>query len=208
MTDCTYLYLVRHGATAANERRPYVLQGQGTDGPLSHAGRDQARRAAAALAGEPIRAVFASPLQRSRETAAIIAEPHGLPVGVLREIIEVDVGRWEAMTWDAVMEQYPDAYRRFMSDPGVFPYFGGESYGDVARRVIPALEGLLRRQSGCIVAVGHNVVNRVFLAHVLGIELRRARTLRQTNCGINVVRRKNDEIELITLNSVFHLDRE
>lgn len=202
------MYLLRHGATEANERRPYVLQGQGTDGPLSDAGRDQARRAAKALARERIGAVFASPLKRSVETAAIIAEPHGLTVTVVPEIIEVDVGQWEAMTWEAVMERYPDDYRRFMHDPGIFPYSGGESYGDVARRVIPAFERLLREHPGRIVAVGHNVVNRVFLAHLMGIELRRARTLRQTNCGINVVRCEDDEIELITLNSVLHLDRE
>lgn len=208
MSERTYLYLLRHGATDANQRRPYVLQGQGTDGPLSQAGRTQARRAAEALAHLPIHTVFASPLKRSRETAAIVAEPHGAQVRVVPEITEVDVGEWEAMSWNAVMERYPEQYRRFMSDPAVFPYAGGESYADVARRVVPALEAILREHDGHVAVVGHNVVNRVFLAHLLGVELRRARTLRQSNCGINVIRRKGDEIELITLNGVLHLESE
>jgi broad specificity phosphatase PhoE len=202
----TTLYLVRHGATLQNESRPVVLQGNGIDGPLSETGRRQAEGVAGILSRMPLTHVYSSPLRRARQTAEAIAEPHRLPVLIVEEIHEVDVGQWEGVSWSRIMEEQPEAYARFIANPETVPYLGGESYGDVLRRARPAMLALLSRHEGeSIAVVAHNVVNRVLLADLLGLPLRQAKDIRQANCCVNVIRRKNDTVELITMNAQLDL---
>jgi len=201
----TYLYLIRHGATDANLQRPHVLQGKGIDLPLNETGRRQAAALAGMFAGFTVHHVYCSPLLRSVETARAINAAHRHPVSELPELVEADVGDWEGKDWGTIMRDHPETYRAFMDDPGRNPYLGGESYGDVQRRVKPKLEELLERHAGeTIVVVAHNVVNRVYLADLLGLDLRFAKGIQQTNTGVNFIRRR--ETKLMTLNAHFHLD--
>ena len=166
------LYLVRHGATDANLQRPYVLQGRGIDLSLNAVGRQQAEQAAGLLAQQSIAAVYASPMRRAVETAQAIAARCGVEVTLRDELVECDVGRWEGLNWDGIREQFPEAYENFQRDPSRFPYLGGETYSDVARRSVPVLEQLLEHHHGEeFVVVAHNVVNRVSVATFLGLEL-------------------------------------
>lgn len=205
-SDTTYMYLIRHGSTAANEQRPYVLQGQAADNELSATGRDQARHASGFLSDFTVDLVYASPLKRAVETAQIIAEPHGLDVHRVQDIIEVNVGVWENLDWDTIMQGHAEDYRRFMENPKDNAYSGGESYGDVYRRVQPAFERLLKQHVGrAIVVVAHNVVNRVYLAGLLGLDLAKAKDIQQSNCSVNVIRHREGKTRLLTMNARFHL---
>jgi len=203
----TLLYLVRHGATPANEQRPYVLQGRGIDTSLSATGRRQAEAVAGFLADRPLDAVFSSPMKRARETAKAIATPHGISTDVLQDISECDVGRWEGRDWDSIMQDDAEAYHRFMQDPSTHGYPEGESYTDVLDRVAGPLDQLLASHRGQSVAlVAHNIVNRVYVARLMGWPLAKAREIRQDNTGINVIRGREDEITLMSFNVRFHLD--
>ncbi len=202
----TWLFLARHGATEANERVPNILQGNAIDLPLSRDGERQARDVAAFLHRFPIRQVYSSGMLRARQTAAIIGRELSIAPSVVPELHECDVGVWEGLDWQTIRERYPDEHRRFVDNPAENPYLGGESYGDVLRRVEPALTRLLEAHAGeCIAIVAHNVVNRVYLANLAGIELRRAPKIAQANGGVNLVRRKAGQTELVTLNALFHL---
>lgn len=203
----THLFLVRHGATSANERQPYVLQGKGVDLPLSENGQRQAAAVGRLLAEFRIHQVFASPLVRARQTAAAIASPHGLSVNTIDELHECDVGEWEGLDWNTIHQRDPEAARKFLDRPGDFPYLGGESYRDTLDRVRPAICGLLERCVGQnIVIVAHNVVNRVFLAHLLGTDLNHAKGIPQSNGAVNFLRYHSAQTVVTSLNSVLHLD--
>lgn len=207
--DTTRLLLIRHGATPSNEQRPYVLQGNGINHSLSELGRRQAAAVSHFLRAYSIDRVICSPLLRARETAEVIAEPHGLAVETFDTLVEVCVGRWEGMAWETIMAEFPDDYAKFMSDPSLYCYLGGESYADVYRRAKPVFDDVLASSVGkTVVMVAHNVVNRVLLAELLGLELSRAKEIRQTNTGINIIRHRRGETELLTLNGVFHLNDE
>jgi broad specificity phosphatase PhoE len=205
--DQSTLYLVRHGATDANLRRPYVLQGRGIDLPLNPTGKQQAERVAALLARKPISAVYASPMRRALETARAIAVRCRAEVVVRDELIECNVGRWEGLSWDGIREQFPQDYENFQRDPSQFPYLGGETYSDVARRAVPVLEQLLEiHRDQQFVVVAHNIVNRVSAATFLNLDLARAKDIQQANGGVNVIRRESGRTQLVTLNSEFHLE--
>ena len=205
--DHSTLYLVRHGATDANLQKPYVLQGRGIDLALNPTGVQQAERVAGLLAHKSVRAVYASPMRRALETARAIATRCNLDVIVRDELVECDVGRWEGLSWEGIRERFPQECEDFQRDPSRFPYLGGESYSDVARRVVPVLEQLLERHQGeRFVVVAHNIVNRVSVATFLGFDLSRAKEIQQANGGVNVIRRENGRTQLVSLNSEFHLE--
>ena len=205
-SETTTLYLIRHGATSANEQVPYILQGSSVDLPLSPTGRKQAEDVGQLLRDRRIDAVYASRLQRARETAEHVALPRGIAVETLAGIEECDVGQWEKLDWAAIREKFPDAYQRFQDSPYDTPYLGGESYRDVFDRAWPALRTVLERhRSETIVVVSHNVVCRVVLAELLGLEPHRAKDLRQVNGGVNVIQYRDGQASLLAMNSLFHL---
>ncbi len=211
MTDSkpTFLYLIRHGATDANLRRPYILQGRGLDLPLNDIGRSQAERLRRLFQTAKISSIYASPMRRAAETARAVADAHKMPVSTVEALIECDVGRWEGLDWETIRREFPREYEDFQRDPGQCPYYGGESYHDVSLRAIPAVEELLAKHAGeTVIAVTHNVVNRVCAARFLGLDVSLAKSIHQVNGGVNVIRRQNERTELIVLNSFFHLEDE
>ena len=203
----TYLILVRHGATEANEQRPYILQGDGIDMNLSETGRQQAKAVGEFLAKYPLDAIHASTMKRAIETAESIAGHHNLPVETHPELKEADVGTWEGLDWGTIMERDPEEHARFFENPAENPYLGGESYNDVHARASSKLDELIDRYRGkAIAVVAHNVVNRALLAPILGVDMRYAKEIAQANTGINILKNDGERTKVVTLNSFFHLE--
>src|SRR5205085_2418961 len=138
--------------------------------------------------------------------AALVAAPHGLSPVPLDDLTECDVGRWEGLDWQAIRYLDAEAYQRFMANPAEHGYPDGESFADVYRRVAACLEPLLRQHAGqSILVVGHHVVNRTYLAGLLGLTPDQARQVKLDNCGISVVVQEEDRTTVTTLNAAFHL---
>lgn len=202
----TTVYLIRHGATASNEQVPPILQGSGVDSKLSDLGQRQAEATGKLLADIRLDVVFSSPMVRAVSTAEAISKPHGLHVSTIEDLHEIDVGQWEGLDWGTISERTPDEYRRFMEDSGTHGYLGGESYQDVLDRVLPRFEQLVAENEGQHIAVvAHKAVNRSLLAHLLGLEMSRAKDLPQDNCCVNVITARGSELKLKTMNSALHL---
>jgi broad specificity phosphatase PhoE len=119
----TTILLARHGESDWNRDRRW--QGH-ADRPLTDLGREQARALADRLAATELDAVYSSDLERARETAAIVAEPHQLPVKELSDLREVDVGSWSGLTRAEAEERYPNAFRRWTE--GEEGWDDGETY--------------------------------------------------------------------------------
>jgi len=148
----TELYLVRHGETDWNAARR--IQGR-TDIPLNDTGREQARQAGELLARRRWDAVYASPLSRARETAAIIGERVGITeVGTRDALMERDYGAAEGLDFDELAARYPE---------GVHAE-GQESREDVGRRVGTALVELADSHPGeSLIVVSHGGAIRAVL---------------------------------------------
>jgi broad specificity phosphatase PhoE len=202
----TTLYLVRHAATAANLAVPPRLQGRRTDPPLAPLGVRQAEATRDLLADRAIQVCYSSPLRRAVETATVIAAPHGLTPIPIADLTECDVGDWEGLDWDTIQNRDPELHRRYMADQGAIPYSGGESFADVHARAAPALDRLIADHAGqTVLVVSHHVVNRTYLAGLLGLPIRQARQVMLDNCGVSVVRSEAGQTAVTTLNAVFHL---
>ncbi len=206
LDEKTILYLIRHGATEANLARPALIQGRRHNAPLARQGVRQAEATRDFLALRHVDHCYCSPLLRAVQTAAIIAAPHGLSPLPVEELTECDVGSWEGLDWETIRYLDAEGHRRFHADPASFGYPGGESFGDVSARVTPALEKLLVRHAGqAVLVVAHHVVNRTFLAGLLGLGPGQARQVSLDNCGISVVVRESGRTRVTTLNAAFHL---
>ncbi len=177
----TSILLVRHGTTAWNEEDR--LQGR-IDNPLGDRGRDQAARLAARLLREPPGAAFVSPLRRARETAEILLAGRDLPLTVVPEFAEIDLGEWEGQLYPEMIAAQPDLHRRWLEDPAVaLP--GGESFQSVYDRVGPGLARVLAGPTTRILVVGHAAVNRAILGHLLGLSARQCRHFRTANASLS-----------------------
>ena len=104
----TRVYLVRHGATELSTEDRFA---GAVDVLLSDAGRDQARRLGKRLAPEPIAVAFASPMQRTMETARLAIAPHNVGVTPIDGLREIAHGRWEGKTREDVEREFPEEYK-------------------------------------------------------------------------------------------------
>lgn len=203
----TIVYLIRHGATAANREVPYRLQGAALDHPLDEVGLKQARATAEALAKAPISAVYASPLLRSRQTGEAIAIPRNLEIQIEPLLIECSVGRWEGLTWEQARIQDPTIHEQFHAHPGTVPYPDGESFLEVQNRVTPALARIVTvHPDSSIAVIGHNVTSRAYLAGLMGIPIDHARAIRQANGGVNVIQYDHGKPIVVSVNACLHLE--
>lgn len=186
--------------------KPAKLQGRGTDTSLAPLGRCQAIATRDFLAIRSIDVVYSSPLRRAFETAEMIAEPHDLVPIVVPELTECDVGKWEGLSWEEIRSNDPDNYSRYHADPSLNGYLGGENFTQVYQRGKKAIDELMVRHEGSsLVVVSHHIVNRTYLAGVLGLGPARARMVSLDNCGISIVIREKGKTTLSTLNAAFHL---
>jgi glucosyl-3-phosphoglycerate phosphatase len=85
---CDHFYFLRHGQTECNARRIF----QSVDEPLSALGLQQAARAAELLAGEPIRSILSSNVNRALATAHTVSAPHGIAPVVVEGLRERNFG--------------------------------------------------------------------------------------------------------------------
>jgi broad specificity phosphatase PhoE len=199
------LLLVRHAETDWNRERRY--QGW-TDTPLSESGRVQAEAAGRLLASVPLAAVWSSPLRRAVDTAAAIATPQHLGVGVSPAFKEMRFGEWEGLTVSEVRARFPEQYRVWEEAPHLASRPGAETLDDVRRRALGGLETLRERYDGktvCLVA--HGVTARVLILEALGLGLDRLWSLSVAPTGISELEFRDDWTALHRMNTLVHLER-
>lgn len=182
----TRVYLVRHGATQLTAENRFA-GAVGVD--LSERGRDQAQRLAERLERYPIRAVYASPLSRTAETASILAEPHRLEPIHRDGLREIAHGRWEGLTRAEVEERFPGEYDAWEADPFTFAPEAGESGVAVLARALPVVrEIVVAHADEHVLVVSHKATIRLLLSSLLGFDARGYRDrLDQAPACLNVL---------------------
>lgn len=167
--SATTVFLVRH---AAHDRVDRVLCGRMPGVSLGAVGQAQAYAVAARLARERVAAVFSSPLERARETAAPIAARLGLSVEVAEPVNEIDVGEWTGASFDSLGadERWQVWNRQRASSAAP----GGEAMKAVQARVLDGLASWRRSYPGAsVVAVSHSDVIKAAICGILELSLDR-----------------------------------
>jgi ribonuclease H / adenosylcobalamin/alpha-ribazole phosphatase len=149
----TIAMLLRHGETLMSAEQRFSGR---HDVALTERGQAQAAAAARRLADAGIDVIVASPLGRTRQTAAAVADVLGLAVSVDDGFAETDFGEWEGSTFRELSKQSPDQLRDWLADPHVAPP-GGESLAATAARVADARGRVLAAYSGKTVLIVSHV---------------------------------------------------
>jgi probable phosphomutase (TIGR03848 family) len=196
------LVLVRHGATDQTGKRLY---GRKPGIHLSQLGREQAAEAARRLAGLPIEAVYASPLERCLETAAPIADALGLRVQPEPGLLETDIGAWTGRTFGQVRRSR--LWRRILAVPSSERFPEGESLAEVQGRAVAAVETIGGRHARRpAVLVSHGDPIRLVLAHYAGVHLDLFHRLNVAPGSVSVVDTGDRGPRLVRLNDTGRLD--
>ncbi|HHX38767.1 MAG TPA: histidine phosphatase family protein [Armatimonadetes bacterium] len=200
----TRIYLIRHGEVLWNREHPAYCGH--TDLELNERGREQAGCVAQRLADAELSAVYCSDLRRARDTAAAIAARHGLEPVADPALREVNYGEWEGVSEEDVRAGWPDHYAAWKRDAEKVRIPGGESFGELRDRLVPALTAIAERHAGENVAVvAHKSSNRAFLCAVLGLSPSLYRRIGQENAAVNLITYEDGRWRIDLINDTCHL---
>jgi len=163
----TVLLLVRHGQTPTAGK---TLTGWQRGVHLTDRGREQADALVARLEGVPVAAIYSSPLERCRETAAPLAAARGLPVRVRRGLIETGYGDWTGRS--IAQLRRTRLWRTLQRSPSAIRFPAGESLRDVQTRAVDETLAIAAdHPNDVVVIVTHADVVRLALAHFAGMHV-------------------------------------
>jgi probable phosphoglycerate mutase len=196
----TIVLFVRHGTTPTTGK---VLPGQAPGLHLAEQGRTEAQRVAerlAALGPDVISAVYASSLERARETAAPIAKLLGRRTRIDGQLVDIDYGEWTGYEI-AKVNKLPE-WRAVLDWPSGFRFPGGESFVELQARIGGVVERLRRDHPGqVVVAVSHSDPIRIATAAVLGVSLDMFHRLVVAPCSVTALAYEEAGASVLTLNS-------
>jgi probable phosphoglycerate mutase len=195
----TLVLLVRHALTPTTGIK---LPGRSRGLHLSDEGRRQADALAARLAKLPkIAAVYASPLERARETALPTARARDLALRIEPDLSEIDIGEWTGLSirrarrkaeWE-IVQRHPSGFR--------FP--GGESFTEMQTRTTAAVARIVARHRGeIVVAVSHADPIKAAVAHALGTPLDLFQRIFIAPASITTVAYRPEGPAVLAVNSV------
>lgn len=163
----TRLVLARHAVTA--QTGP-LLSGRAPGIDLSEDGRRQAAALGERLAALPVAAVYASPIERTIQTAAAVAAHHDLPVLPLEGVLEADYGEWTGQKLADLAKT--DLWKVVQRTPSRASFPSGESLAAMQSRMIVALEAVVSEHPGAlVVVVSHADPIKAAIAHYTGVHL-------------------------------------
>ena len=180
----TRVILVRHGQTPTTGK---TLPGRAPGLHLSDTGRSQARAVADRIREiSRVDAIYSSPLERTRETAAPIAKVLGLRTRMDRGLVECDFGDWTGAELSKLMK-LPE-WSTVQKSPSVFRFPHGESFVEMQTRMVSAIEKLCALHRGeTIVCVSHADPIKAALAHALGTHIDLFQRIVVSTCSVSVL---------------------
>ena len=184
----TLVLLVRHGQTPTTGK---VLPGRAVGLHLADEGQQQAQTVAERITRlqtdkRKVAAVYASPLERTQETAAPISKALGLRTRRNAGLIEADFGEWTGAELKALYK-LPE-WRTVQRNPSGFRFPGGESFIEMQTRICGAIQKLCVTHPGqTVVAVSHADPIKAAVAHAMGTPLDLFQRIVVSPCSVSAV---------------------
>ena len=194
----TVVVLVRHGQTPTTGK---LLPGRAPGLHLAQAGTEQAQRAAERIAAlTKVDAIYSSPLERARETAAPIAAARGLKVRIDKGLLECDFGDWTGAELKSLMK-LPE-WNTVQRAPSTFTFPGGESFTAMQNRIVGAIDRLrAAHPGGTIVCVSHADPIKAAVAHAMGTHIDLFQRIVIGTCSVSAIAYGMGAPVVLTVNS-------
>ena len=194
----TLIILVRHGQTPTTGK---ILPGRAVGLHLADSGIAQAAGAAERIAKLPrVDAIYSSPLERARETAAPIGKALKQRVLIDKGLLECDFGDWTGAELSALMKK-PE-WATVQRAPSTFTFPNGESFTDMQARIVSALDKIrAKHPGGVVVCVSHADPIKAAVAHAMGTHLDLFQRIVVSTCSISAVAYSSYGPVVLTVNS-------
>ncbi len=200
----TTLLLIRHGEN--DYTRTGKLAGWTPGVRLNDLGRRQAEQLAAKLKAAPIKALYCSPLERTRETAEPLARTLGLNAIVTEGLGEVRYGRWQGQSLKTLRRQ--KLWRVVQELPSAMQFPEGETVRAVRAGAVAAVEAIARAHpKDTVAAVSHADVIKLVVAHYLGVPLDLFQRLQVDTASVTVLQLGHGAPALRRLNDTAGVER-
>ncbi|HLK50157.1 MAG TPA: histidine phosphatase family protein [Bryobacteraceae bacterium] len=197
----TKFWLIRHAET---DTAGNTITGRLPGVHLNAMGRRQAELLVSQLRPAPLTAIYASPLERARETAAPLAQAKQLTILTCEAAIEVEFGEWSGKTWQE-LEAMP-AWRRFNLLRSSTAAPGGELMLDVQARIVRAMENLrLRHADQDVAIISHGDIIRAAVAHYAGIPIDLFERIEISTASTTVMTLDEHRARFLTINRTVEL---
>ncbi len=199
----THLLLIRHGANDA--QKEHILAGWTPGLHLNQTGQAQAQALAQRLSSVEIAAIYASPLERTQETAEIVAtHHHHLPVITREGLGEVRYGRWTGQSLEQLRQR--KLWRTVQITPSQAQFPGGERMYEMQTRIVSELEHLhAQHPKQTIAVISHADVIKAAVAHYVGLHLDLFQRLVISPASLTTVALGGSMPHLLCLNDTGHL---
>lgn len=180
----TVIVFVRHGQTPSTGK---ILPGRAPGLGLAEKGHAQAQAVADHLKdSKNVAAIYASPLQRTRETAAPIGKALGMKVQTDKGLLECDFGEWTGQDL-AKLRKLPE-WKAVQRNPSGFRFPGGESFSEMATRMSSTVDRFRVAHPGkTVVAVSHADTIKAVAAVALGVPLDLFQRIDISPCSMTVI---------------------
>ena len=190
--------MVRHGTTPTTGK---VLPGRARGLHLAESGKKQAAHAAERIAElGKVHAIYSSPLERARETAAPIGRALRVPVRIERGLLECDFGLWTGQSLRRLYKK-PE-WTAVQRTPSSFRFPEGESFVEMQTRMVGALDVIRRRHAGkTVVCVSHADPIKAAVAHAMGTPLDLFQRIVISTCSVTAILYSDTAPIVLTVNS-------
>ena len=195
------LILIRHGETLSNKEKR--IQGI-SDVELSTVGIEQAHLLALSLKDNPIEAIHTSPLKRAMQTAEIINEFHRKELHTDKDLMEMDYGDFEGVSFKKIMDGEKDFIDKWMTDPASVKMPNGESLTQLQERAWRALKRIINKEENALV-VTHNFTIATIICHIKNISLNEFVSACVGNASKTIISVQKDGIFIEAFNDRSHL---
>lgn len=200
----TRVILVRHARTTWNDQGKY---GGHTDVSLDELGKQQIIKVAERMAKYPIKAVYASDLQRAYQTALAIAQVHNLSVEQFGDLREINFGQWEGKTYNEIVKEQQELMEAWLKDPFNTKIPDGETMAQMQKRVAKCLLEIVRKHpEETIVVVTHAGPIWTMLSYILEVPLQYYWRIKQSNTAVNIIDFYDEQGIICLLNDTSHLE--
>lgn len=194
--------LIRHGH---NDAVGKAITGRAAGIRLNARGREEADRVAERLLSIPLTAIFSSPLERTRETAAPLARRTGQEVQISEKIHEIDFGEWTGLTFEELSRE--PRWRQFNTFRSGTRIPGGEIMVEVQQRMVSEIERLRARQpDGTFALFSHGDPIKTAVAHYAGFPLDHMLRFEISLASISMIDIRDWGARVLCINSLERID--
>lgn len=195
----TTVLLIRHGMTDYVAKR--LCAGRTPGVSLNDEGRRQAETVAQRLAGLPIKAIYASPLERTMETAQAIAAVLNLAITPCPGILETNTGDWTGMPFADIAQKDAAVWNALHAHPSGTRIPGGETMDEIRERMATAVNDVCAAHPGAMVAlVSHADPIKACLSHFLGLDLNHVHRIVIGPTSVSALQVDGQHISVLTMN--------